>query len=102
MDTVTESRLAIAMAQMGALGVIHKNMAIADQRGSGQGQALESGMIVDPITCVQGRGSRKRSMRWRSTGSPVSGHRSAGKLLGILTNRDLRFETAWTSRSPRG
>jgi len=95
MDTVTESRLAIAMAQMGGLGVVHKNLSIEDQAGEvDKVKRSESGMIVDPITM---RPQQKISealdvmARYRISGVPVTDR--DGKLLGILTNRDLRFET---------
>jgi len=95
MDTVTESRLAIAMAQMGGMGVIHKNLSIEDQAGEvDKVKRSESGMIVDPITM---RPQQKISealdvmARYRISGVPVTDR--DGKLLGILTNRDLRFET---------
>jgi IMP dehydrogenase len=95
MDTVTESRLAIAMAQNGGLGVIHKNMEIAAQAAEvDKVKRSESGMIVDPVTC---RPTQKISealevmANFRISGVPVVDDR--GKLVGILTNRDLRFET---------
>ena len=95
MDTVTESRLAIAMAQNGGLGVIHKNLAIGAQAAEvDKVKRSESGMIVDPVTC---RPDQKISealqvmANFRISGVPVVDDR--GKLVGILTNRDLRFET---------
>ncbi|HVO51818.1 MAG TPA: IMP dehydrogenase [Thermoanaerobaculia bacterium] len=95
MDTVTESRLAIAMAQNGGLGVIHKNFTIDAQAAEvDKVKRSESGMIVDPVTC---RPTQKISealevmANFRISGVPVVDDR--GKLLGILTNRDLRFET---------
>jgi len=95
MDTVTESRLAIAMAQNGGLGVIHKNMDIGAQAAEvDKVKRSESGMIVDPVTC---RPTQKISealdvmANFRISGVPVVDDR--GKLVGILTNRDLRFET---------
>jgi IMP dehydrogenase len=95
MDTVTESRLAIAMAQMGGMGVIHKNLSIEDQAGEvDKVKRSESGMIVDPITMrPQQRISEALDVmaRYRISGVPVTDR--DGKLLGILTNRDLRFET---------
>ncbi len=95
MDTVTESRLAIAMAQQGGLGVIHKNLTIEAQAAEvDKVKRSESGMIVDPVTC---RPEQKISeallvmSRFKISGVPVVDDR--GKLVGILTNRDLRFET---------
>ena len=95
MDTVTESRLAIAMAQNGGLGVVHKNMDIGAQAAEvDKVKRSESGMIVDPVTC---RPTQKISealdvmANFRISGVPVVDDR--GKLVGILTNRDLRFET---------
>ncbi len=95
MDTVTESRLAIAMAQNGGLGVIHKNLPIEAQAAEvDKVKRSESGMIVDPVTC---RPTQKISealevmANFRISGVPVVDER--GKLVGILTNRDLRFET---------
>ncbi len=95
MDTVTESRLAIAMAQNGGLGVIHKNLTIEAQAAEvDKVKRSESGMIVDPVTC---RPTQKISealevmANFRISGVPVVDER--GKLVGILTNRDLRFET---------
>ncbi len=95
MDTVTESRLAIAMAQNGGLGVVHKNLAIGAQAAEvDKVKRSESGMIVDPVTC---RPDQKISealqvmANFRISGVPVVDER--GKLVGILTNRDLRFET---------
>jgi IMP dehydrogenase len=95
MDTVTESRLAIAMAQNGGLGVVHKNMDIGAQAAEvDKVKRSESGMIVDPVTC---RPTQKISealdvmANFRISGVPVVDDR--GRLVGILTNRDLRFET---------
>jgi IMP dehydrogenase len=95
MDTVTESRLAIAMAQQGGLGVIHKNMTVAAQAAEvDKVKRSESGMIVDPVTCrpEQKIGEALEVMaRYKISGVPIVDDR--GKLVGILTNRDLRFET---------
>ena len=95
MDTVTESRLAIAMAQQGGLGVVHKNLTVSAQADEvDKVKRSESGMIVDPVTC---RPEQKISealdvmARYKISGVPVVDDR--GKLVGILTNRDLRFET---------
>jgi IMP dehydrogenase len=95
MDTVTESRLAIAMAQQGGIGIVHKNMPIRKQADQvDKVKRSESGMIVDPITMPpDGRISEalKLMKDFRISGVPVISRE--GKLLGILTNRDLRFET---------
>src|SRR5438309_11333553 len=98
MDTVTESRLAIAMAQHGGLGVIHKNLSITEQASEvDRVKRSESGMIVDPITL--GPGNRLHEAldlmkKYRISGVPITDDGSKeGRLVGILTNRDLRFET---------
>ncbi len=94
MDTVTESRLAIALAQQGGMGVIHKNLSIDLQAEEvDKVKRSESGMIVDPVTIdpdqrIQDALDLMR--RYRISGVPVTKN---GKLVGILTNRDLRFET---------
>ena len=95
MDTVTEARTAICMAREGGLGIIHKNLTIAEQAYEvDKVKKSESGMIVDPITM---RPNQKISealdimTRYRISGVPVT--KANGKLVGILTNRDLRFET---------
>lgn len=93
MDTVTESRTAIAMAQEGGLGVIHRNMAVAAQaREVERVKKFESGMIADPITVrpEQKIAEAKEIMqKYGISGLPVTQN---GRLVGILTNRDLRFE----------
>ena len=95
MDTVTESRLAIAMAQQGGLGVIHKNLSIAAQAEEvDKVKRSESGMIVDPVTCRPEQrisDALELMARYKISGVPVVD--AKGKLVGILTNRDLRFET---------
>src|SRR5262245_28025823 len=98
MDTVTESRLAIAMAQHGGLGVIHKNLSIADQASEvDRVKRSESGMIVDPITLSPAHRiyeALELMRKYRISGVPITDDGSKeGKLVGILTNRDLRFET---------
>jgi IMP dehydrogenase len=95
MDTVTESRLAIAMAQQGGLGVIHKNLSVEEQAMEvDKVKRSESGMIVDPITM----GPQNKiyealeiMKKYKISGVPITD--PSGKLVGILTNRDLRFET---------
>ena len=93
MDTVTEARTAIAMAQEGGLGVIHRNLSSAEQALEVEKvKKSESGMIVDPITVrPEQRISEALEImqRFHISGLPVT---RDGKLVGILTNRDLRFE----------
>ncbi len=94
MDTVTESHLAIALAQQGGIGIIHKNMSIERQAEEvDRVKRSESGMIVDPVTIDPDKkisDALELMQRYRISGVPVTRH---GKLVGILTNRDLRFET---------
>ena len=94
MDTVSESRLAIALARQGGLGFIHRNMPIERQAEEvDRVKRSESGMIVDPITVSpEDKISQAQELmgRYRISGVPVT---KSGKLVGILTNRDLRFET---------
>jgi IMP dehydrogenase len=94
MDTVTESHLAIALAQQGGIGIIHRNMSIEKQAEEvDRVKRSESGMIVDPITIGPERSiadAQQLMARYRISGVPVT---KDGKLVGILTNRDLRFET---------
>ena len=92
MDTVTESRLAIAMAQQGGMGVIHRNLTVQQQAGEvDKVKRSESGMIVDPVT-ISPEQSISEALevmrRYKISGVPVTKDR---KLVGILTNRDLRF-----------
>jgi len=98
MDTVTESGMAIAMAQHGGLGVIHKNLSIEEQASEvDRVKRSESGMIVNPITLSPAhRISEALALmsRYRISGVPITEDGSKeGRLVGILTNRDLRFET---------
>jgi IMP dehydrogenase len=98
MDTVTESRLAIAMAQHGGLGVIHKNLSSAEQASEvDRVKRSESGMIVDPITLSPSHRifeALDLMKKYRISGVPITVDGSKeGRLVGILTNRDLRFET---------
>src|SRR6266446_1416731 len=97
MDTVTESRLAIAMAQQGGLGVIHKNLSIEEQASEvDRVKRSESGMIVDPITLSPTHKiyeALELMKKYRISGVPITEDGSKeGRLAGILTNRDLRFE----------
>src|ERR1700730_8122284 len=98
MDTVTESRLAIAMAQHGGLGIIHKNLSIEQQASEvDRVKRSESGMIVDPITLSSTHRifeALDLMKKYRISGVPITDDGSKeGRLVGILTNRDLRFET---------
>ena len=94
MDTVTESHLAIALAQQGGIGIIHRNMSIDRQAEEvDRVKRSESGMIVDPVTIGPDEpisDALDVMKRYRISGVPVTKN---GKLVGILTNRDLRFET---------
>ncbi|PMP74893.1 MAG: IMP dehydrogenase, partial [Chloroflexus aggregans] len=95
MDTVTEHRLAIALAREGGIGIIHKNMPIAQQAEMVRKvKRSESGMITDPITLPPDRtvGDALDLMaEYKISGVPVT--TADGDLIGIITNRDLRFET---------
>jgi IMP dehydrogenase len=98
MDTVTESRLAIAMAQQGGIGVIHKNLTIEEQASEvDRVKRSESGMIVNPITLSPANRiyeALELMKKYRISGVPITEDGSKeGRLCGILTNRDLRFET---------
>ena len=94
MDTVTEASMAIAMAQQGGMGIVHRNMTIEQQAGEvDKVKRSESGMIVDPITMSPDdkvSDALKVMERYRISGVPITKNK---KLVGILTNRDLRFET---------
>src|SRR5512134_3099425 len=99
MDTVTESRLAIAMAQQGGIGVIHKNLSPDEQASEvDRVKRSESGMIVNPITLSpENRIYEALDLmkKYRISGVPITQDGSKeGRLVGILTNRDLRFETS--------
>jgi IMP dehydrogenase len=95
MDTVTESRLAVALAQEGGIGIIHKNLSIDDQATEiDKVKRSESGMIVDPVTMRPDQKvheALEAMSRYRISGLPVVDQQ--GRLVGILTNRDLRFCT---------
>jgi len=94
MDTVTEAQTAISMAREGGIGIIHRNLPIATQAAEvDKVKKSESGMIVDPITMDPDQkiyDALEVMKQYRISGVPVT---RKGKLLGILTNRDLRFET---------
>jgi IMP dehydrogenase len=94
MDTVTESHMAIAMAQQGGLGVIHRNLSIEAQSNEvDKVKRSESGMIVDPVTMSPDdkvSDALEMMRKYKISGVPITKNK---KLVGILTNRDLRFET---------
>ena len=94
MDTVTESQMAIAMARHGGIGVIHKNLSIDNHvREVDRVKRSESGMILDPVTISSDKTIREAldiMAHFHISGVPVV---DEGKLVGILTNRDIRFET---------
>ena len=94
MDTVTESRLAIALAQQGGIGIMHRTMSVAQQASEiDKVKRSESGMIVDPVTIDPDSriaDALEIMRKYKISGVPVT---RSGKLVGILTNRDLRFET---------
>src|SRR3954462_5651522 len=98
MDTVTESRLAIAMAQQGGIGVIHKNLAIEEQASEvDRVKRSESGMIVNPITLSPSNRifeALELMKKYRISGVPITADGGKeGKLVGILTSRDVGFQT---------
>ncbi|HZT76691.1 MAG TPA: IMP dehydrogenase [Vicinamibacterales bacterium] len=98
MDTVTESGLAIAMAQQGGIGIVHKNLSIDEQASEvDRVKRSESGMIVNPITLSPTNRiyeALELMKKYRISGVPITEDGSKeGRLVGILTNRDLRFET---------
>jgi IMP dehydrogenase len=94
MDTVTESKMAIAMAQEGGIGVLHKNMSIKDQANKVRTvKRAESGMIIDPVVLTINsyvKDAKENMNRYKIGGIPIVDDKK--KLLGIVTNRDLRFE----------
>ncbi len=96
MDTVTEGRLAIAMARAGGLGIVHRNMSIPDQVAEvDKVKRSQSGMIVDPVTLPPDAPVTRAlelMAHYRISGIPITDR--AGRLVGILTNRDLRFVEA--------
>src|SRR5579884_3392123 len=94
MDTVTESHMAIALAQQGGIGIIHRNLTIEQQANEvDKVKRSESGMIVDPVTMspeAKVSDALEIMRKYKISGVPIT---KSGKLVGILTNRDLRFET---------
>ena len=95
MDTVTETEMAIALARTGGIGVIHKNLSIENQSNMvDRVKRSESGMILNPITINEGssiKAARKIMSEYKISGLPVV--KEDGNLVGIITNRDIRFET---------
>src|SRR5579864_7508799 len=94
MDTVTESRMAIALAQQGGIGIIHRNLSVEQQANEvDKVKRSESGMIVDPVTMSPDdkvADALEVMRQYKISGVPITKNK---KLVGILTNRDLRFET---------
>ena len=99
MDTVTDSRMAIAIAREGGLGIIHKNMSISAQaREVDRVKRSEHGVITDPFFLSPSHSfqdAENRMARYRISGVPITEN---GKLVGIITNRDLRFETDYSRK----
>ena len=95
MDTVTEARMAVAMARHGGVGVLHRNLPVEDQAHQvDMVKRSEAGMITNPVTCGPDATVAEVETlcaRYRISGVPVVG--DDGILLGIVTNRDIRFET---------
>ncbi|TCO65432.1 IMP dehydrogenase [Actinocrispum wychmicini] len=100
MDTVTESRMAIAMARQGGIGVLQRNLPIDVQAGQVETvKRSEAGMVTDPVTCSPDDTLAEvdaMCARYRISGLPVTD--AAGKLVGIITNRDMRFEVDHTRK----
>jgi IMP dehydrogenase len=95
MDTVTEARMAVAIARQGGVGVLHRNLSVEDQaQQADMVKRSEAGMITDPVTCgpdATVADVEALCARYRISGVPVTG--DDGALLGIVTNRDIRFES---------
>ena len=98
MDTVTESRMAIAMARAGGMGVLHRNLPVAEQAGQVEMvKRSEAGMVTDPVTCRPDNTLAQVEAlcaKFRISGLPVVD--DSGALVGIITNRDMRFEVDQT------
>ncbi|QUQ70706.1 IMP dehydrogenase [Kutzneria sp. CA-103260] len=94
MDTVTEARMAIAMARQGGIGVLHRNLSIEEQTAQAEVvKRSEAGMVTDPVTCSPDATLAEVDAlcgKFRISGVPVT--EPDGKLIGIITNRDMRFE----------
>src|SRR5579862_8104758 len=95
MDTVSEARLAIALARLGGIGILHRNLSIEEQVAEvDKVKRSEAGMIVEPVTLPPGalvRDALELMARYKVSGVPITD--GGGVLVGILTHRDLRFET---------
>src|SRR5713226_4283459 len=95
MDTVTEARMAVAMARQGGVGVLHRNMSVEEQAQQvDMVKRSEAGMITNPVTCrpdATVADVEELCARYRISGVPVTD--PDGKLVGIVTNRDIRFES---------
>src|ERR1700689_4120907 len=95
MDTVTEARMAVAMARHGGVGVLHRNLSVEDQAQQvDMVKGSEAGMIPNPVTCRPDASVADVELlcaRYRISGVPVTD--AEGVLVGIVTNRDIRFET---------
>ena len=95
MDTVTDARLAITLARLGGIGILHRNLSVEEQVAEvDKVKRSQSGMILDPVTLTSDRivaDALELMARYKISGVPITD--SAGKLIGILTNRDLRFVT---------
>src|SRR5579864_8634724 len=100
MDTVTEARMAIAMARQGGVGVLHRNLSIEEQAQQVDlVKRSEAGMVTDPVTCGPDAtlaDVERLCARYRISGVPVTS--DDGILLGIVTNRDIRFESDLSRR----
>src|SRR5690349_4153096 len=103
MDTVTEARLAIAIAREGGIGIIHRNLSIADQaKMVDRVKRSESGMITDPITTTPDATIEEVDTlcgQYRISGLPVID--DDGKLVGIVTNRDMRFVSGFERQTTK-
>ena len=103
MDTVTEARMAIAMARAGGMGVLHRNLPVAEQAGQVETvKRSEAGWSPTPSPArrtTRSPRSTRMCARFRISGLPVVD--GTGALVGIITNRDMRFEVDRTSRCPR-
>src|ERR1700733_747169 len=104
MDTVTEARMAVAMARQGGAGVLHRNLSVEDQAQQvDMVKRSEAGMITNPVTCGPGAtvaDVEQMCARFRISGVPVTS--PDGVMLGIVTNRDIRFETDHSRRAVEG